>query len=74
VRGMVWTALLLFGGYARWGGGVQVGWKCVKLDGSMSMEARDRMINTFSHDPDCKVRSPSPSPRVLTYKKNGQQT
>lgn len=43
----------LYGGV----GGVQVGWRCVKLDGSMSIDARDRMINTFSHDPDCKVRT-----------------
>eukprot|EP00850_Spirogloea_muscicola_P001122 SM000004S14992 [mRNA] locus=s4:637588:643739:- [translate_table: standard] len=33
----------------------QVGIVCVKLDGSMTMEARDRMIKAFTDDPDCKV-------------------
>ncbi|KAJ7294836.1 hypothetical protein O6H91_Y228800 [Diphasiastrum complanatum] len=28
---------------------------CVKLDGSMSMVARDQMIETFKNDSDCKV-------------------
>jgi hypothetical protein len=27
----------------------------VKLDGSMSMHARDVMIERFTNDPDCKV-------------------
>ncbi|CAK9259692.1 unnamed protein product [Sphagnum jensenii] len=31
------------------------GIKCVKLDGSMSMHARDVMIERFTNDPDCKV-------------------
>lgn len=33
----------------------QSGIKCVKLDGSMSMQARDQMIERFTNDPDCKV-------------------
>jgi DNA repair protein RAD16 len=33
----------------------QSGIKCVKLDGSMSMHARDVMIERFTNDPDCKV-------------------
>ena len=34
---------------------VQVGVKCVRLEGSMSMDARDRMIAAFTSDPDVKV-------------------
>lgn len=33
----------------------KAGIKCVKLDGSMSMEHRDRMIQDFTNDPDVKV-------------------
>ena len=29
----------------------QVGVRCVRLEGSMSMEARDRMIDAFTNDP-----------------------
>eukprot|EP00898_Chlorokybus_atmophyticus_P001429 jgi/Chlat1/2287/Chrsp17S02793 len=31
------------------------GIKCVKLDGSMTMEARDKMINAFTHDPSVTI-------------------
>ena len=34
---------------------LQVGLKCVRLEGSMSMDARDRMIKAFTDDPDVKV-------------------
>ena len=40
--------------------GVQVGLKCVRLEGSMSMDARDKMIHAFTTDPDVKVLSPRP--------------
>jgi DNA repair protein RAD16 len=33
----------------------KAGIKCVKLDGSMSMEHRDKMIQDFTNDPDVKV-------------------
>ncbi|CAI5527491.1 unnamed protein product [Closterium sp. Naga37s-1] len=33
----------------------QVGVRCVKLDGSMTMDARDRIISTFTRDADCRV-------------------
>ncbi|GJP76840.1 hypothetical protein CLOP_g7292 [Closterium sp. NIES-67] len=33
----------------------QVGIRCVKLDGSMTMDARDRIISTFTRDADCRV-------------------
>lgn len=33
----------------------QVGIRCVKLDGGMSLEQRNRVIATFSHDPDVVV-------------------
>ncbi|DBA87235.1 hypothetical protein WJX77_012520 [Trebouxia sp. C0004] len=33
----------------------QTGVKCVRLQGSMSMEHRDRMIEKFTHDPDVRV-------------------
>ena len=33
----------------------QVGIRCVRLEGSMSMEARDRMISAFSSDPGVTV-------------------
>lgn len=29
----------------------------MKLDGSMTMQARDQMIERFTNDPDCKVIS-----------------
>lgn len=29
----------------------------MKLDGSMTMQARDQMIDRFTNDPDCKVIS-----------------
>jgi DNA repair protein RAD16 len=34
---------------------VQVGIRCVRLEGSMSMEARDRMIYAFTNDPSVTV-------------------
>lgn len=34
---------------------MQVGVKCVKLDGSMTMQVRDHMINTFTNDPEIVV-------------------
>ena len=34
---------------------LQVGIKCVKLDGSMSLEARDVTIKAFTNDPDVVV-------------------
>ena len=34
---------------------VQTGVKCVRLQGSMSMDHRDRMIEKFTHDPDVRV-------------------
>lgn len=34
---------------------LQSGIRCVKLDGSMTMQARDQMIDRFTNDPDCKV-------------------
>jgi hypothetical protein len=33
----------------------QVGVRCVRLEGSMSMEARERMIAAFTHDPSVTV-------------------
>lgn len=33
----------------------QVGIKCVKLEGSMAVDLRERMINSFTHDPDVRV-------------------
>lgn len=33
----------------------QTGVKCVRLQGSMSMDHRDRMIEKFTHDPDVRV-------------------
>ena len=33
----------------------QVGIRCVRLEGSMSMEARDRMISAFTADPGVTV-------------------
>lgn len=33
----------------------QVGISCVKLDGSMDLKLRDRMIDTFTRDPNCRV-------------------
>lgn len=36
---------------------LQSGIKCVKLDGSMTMQSRDQMIDRFTNDPDCKVIS-----------------
>ena len=33
----------------------QCGITCVKLDGSLSLPARDQMIARFTNDPDCKV-------------------
>ncbi|CAI6001285.1 unnamed protein product [Closterium sp. NIES-64] len=33
----------------------QVGVRCVKLDGSMTMDARNRIISTFTRDADCRV-------------------
>ena len=33
----------------------QVGIRCVRLEGSMSMEARDRMISAFTADPGITV-------------------
>ena len=34
---------------------VQTGVKCVRLQGSMSMDLRDRMIDQFTNDPKVKV-------------------
>lgn len=34
---------------------VQTGVKCVRLQGSMTMDHRDRMIEQFTHDPDVRV-------------------
>lgn len=34
---------------------VQVGIRCVRLEGSMSMEARHRMIDAFTNDPSVTV-------------------
>ena len=34
---------------------MQVGIQCVRLEGSMSMEQRDRMIASFTTDPGVKV-------------------
>ncbi len=33
----------------------QTGTKCVRLTGSMTLDARDAAINRFTHDPDCRV-------------------
>ena len=33
----------------------QCGIKCVKLQGSQSMDQRDTMIEAFTHDPDVKI-------------------
>ena len=33
----------------------QVGIKCVRLEGSMSMETRDRMIGAFTNEPSITV-------------------
>ena len=33
----------------------QVGFKCVRLEGSMSVDVRERMIGAFTNDPDVKV-------------------
>jgi hypothetical protein len=44
------------------------GIKCVKLDGSMSMHARDVMIERFTNDPDCKVYTALPHDMDLTCK------
>lgn len=30
---------------------MQVGVRCVRLEGSMTLEQRDRMIDAFTHDP-----------------------
>jgi hypothetical protein len=46
----------------------QSGIKCVKLDGSMSMHARDVMIERFTNDPDCKVYTALPHDVHLTCK------
>ncbi len=46
----------------------QSGIKCVKLDGSMSMHARDVMIERFTNDPDCKVYTALPHDVDLTCK------
>ena len=35
--------------------GLQVGIKCVRLEGSMAMEQRDRMIAAFTNDSSVKV-------------------
>jgi len=40
---------------SRWGCHVQVGIRCVRLEGSMSMDARDRMINAFTNEPGVTV-------------------
>lgn len=34
---------------------LQSGIKCVKLDGSMSISARDAAIKSFTEDPDCRI-------------------
>jgi len=34
-----------------WRARAQVGVRCVRLEGSMSMDARDRMIDAFTNDP-----------------------
>ena len=34
---------------------MQTGIKCVRLQGSMSMDHRDRMIDQFTNDPNVKV-------------------
>ncbi len=46
----------------------QSGIKCVKLDGSMSMHARDVMIERFTNDPDCKVSTALTHDMDLTCK------
>ncbi len=38
-----------------WCHGTQVGIRCVRLEGSMSMEARDRMISAFTNEPGVTV-------------------
>ena len=34
---------------------LQTGVKCVRLQGSMTMDHRDRMIDQFTNDPDVRV-------------------
>lgn len=34
---------------------LQTGVRCVRLQGSMSMDHRDRMIDAFTNDPDVRV-------------------
>jgi SNF2 family DNA or RNA helicase len=36
-------------------GVLQLGFKCVRLEGSMTMDHRDRMINSFTNDPTVTV-------------------
>ena len=50
----------------------QVGIKVVRLDGSMSLDARDRVINQFTNDPEVGGRRAEEEGRVWTRGRRGK--